>query len=160
MLKNLRRGGSIIAVLLATPALAQDAASFGEWRAYCAPTAGCALGTSATGGEKLAFSEPPSGDDRLLFVAADEPLRGSVMVITLDGLPGATLGPGDGWRAVTTDVGRAIQIAPSIARNELMPRMLRADRLTIRYVTGGGTERSVEFRLNGYSDARGYADSG
>lgn len=142
------------------PAYAQDAAEFGAWRAFCAPTAGCALGTTAQTGDRLAFSEPPSGDDRLLLVANAEPLRGSVMTVTLDGFPGAILGPSDGWRAVQTEAGRAIQIAPSITENELMPRMLKANQLEIRYVTIDGVERMIDFALNGYADARGYADGG
>ncbi len=148
------------AVAFSTSGFAQEAVTFGKWQAYCAPTAGCALGTTNEEGDKLVISEPPSRDNKMLFVPTVPVQRGSVMTITLDGLPGATLGPGDGWRVIETGAGPAIQIAPTIAREELSPRMRRRDMLEITYTTEAGSRRQTAISLNGFADTRSYADDG
>ena len=131
---------------------------FGAWKAFCAPTAGCVLGVKSDQGDTLAFIEPPSGDDRLLLFL-NEPVRaGGMMTVAADGRTVVTLGPADGWRAVESAVGRAIQIAPSIVREGLDGPMRRGDRMEVSYPTRDGARRRVVFSLNGYSDTRGYAD--
>jgi len=107
----------------AQAAQAAEPESFGDWTAFCAADAGCALATASEDGHQLAFSEPNVGEDRMVFLPVEPIKDGSVMMVTLDGQPGAQLGPGDGWRLVGMPGGAAVQIAPSIAENELMVRM-------------------------------------
>jgi len=150
----------LVVFLLATPLRAQEAVGFGDWRAYCAPMAGCVLGVKSGEGDTLAFVEPPSQDDRLL-VFLSEPVRiGADVEIVLDGRIVVTLGPADGWRLVESGMGSAIQIAPSIVREGLWKPMQRRNRLELRYPTAQGNRRSVGFSLNGYADTRGYAEDG
>ncbi len=155
------RGCIILSVIAFSQiAHAQEAVTFGKWKAYCAPTAGCALGTTNEDGDKLVISEPPSRDNKMLFIPTVPVQRDSVMTVTLDGQPGATLGPGDGWRFIETSAGPAIQISPTIAREELTPRMRRRDTLEITYTTDTGTNRQTTIPLNGFADTRSYADDG
>ena len=148
----------LVTFLAANPASAQEAVSFGAWRAFCAPTAGCVLGVKSSEGDTLAFVEPPSNDDRLLLVLRVPVQKGSIMHLSLDDRRIASIGPADGWRMVESAVGSAIQIAPSIVAEGLEEPMRRRDRLDIRYVTDAGAERTIAFSLNGYADTRGYAD--
>ncbi len=148
----------LTALLIATPITAQESVRFGAWRAFCAPTAGCVLGVKSEEGDTLAFVEPPSNDDRLLVVLAVPVLQGSTMHVSLDDRRFVSIGPSDGWRAIESAVGPAIQIAPSIVDEGLEQPMRRRDQLDIRYVTDEGVERRVTFSLNGYADTRGYAD--
>lgn len=147
------------ACLAASPALAAEPSSFGQWTAYCAADAGCALATAAVDGHRLAFSEPKSGEDRMVFIPVERIRRGSVVTVTLDGQPGAELGPGDGWRMVEMPGGDAAQIAPSIAENELMVRMPGRTSIEIAYTGESGKRHRAEMSLAGYSSARAYVTS-
>lgn len=139
---------------------AQESVKFGDWRAFCAPVAGCVLGVRSSGGDALAFVEPPSGDDRLILVLNDPVRNGAEVSVWLDGQLVVTLGPADGWRLVDSAIGPAVQIAPSVVREGLMEPMRRRDRLEIGYPAKSGLERRILFSLNGYADTRGYADDG
>ena len=147
-------------ICCSTLANGQDLARFTAWKAVCAPTAGCALGTTNEVGDHLAFTEPLRDKPKLLFYPRVPIKPGALVYVTLDGFEGATLGPADGWRVMENDAGSAIQIAPSITEFELMPRMLRAEKLELSYENQQDAEHRVEFSLIGYSDARGYADGG
>ena len=81
------------------------------------------------------------------------------MIVTLDGQPGARLGPGDGWRMVDMPGGGAAQIAPSIAENELMVRMPTRTMIEISYVGESGKKHIAALSLKGYSIARAYVTS-
>jgi len=152
------------AVLLTTlshaPVAAQEAVGFGDWRAFCAPVAGCVLGVKADPDNTLAFVEPPFEDGRLLLILREPVVPGTDIAVSLDGQLVVTLGPADGWRVVDSAVGPAIQIAPSIAREGLMEPMRRRNWFEILYRTAGGDQRRVTFSLNGYADTRSYADDG
>lgn len=147
------------AILSAGTASAAEPSSFGDWTAFCADDAGCALATAAEDGHRLAFSEPLTGEDRMVFLPLEPIRRGSVVEVTLDGQPGATLGPGDGWRMVEMPGGAAAQIAPSVAENELMVRMPSRTRIEISYTGESGRLHRAELSLNGYSSARAYVTS-
>lgn len=145
---------ALCALFPPVPVLAQEAVTFGDWRVYCAPTAGCAMGTQTARGDRFALSEPPSNDDLMIFVPALPVRPGSTIDLALDGRRVATLDPEEGWWFV--DDG--IRIAPDIVRGELVQPMRRHGRLSIRYVTAGGDAREVILSLNGYADTRGYVD--
>jgi len=147
------------AVLTASAAHADEPKSFGDWTAYCAADAGCALATATGDGHRLAFSEPNTGEDRMVFLTVEPIRRGSVVTVTMDGQPGAELGPGDGWRIVDMPGGAAAQIAPSIAENELMVRMPGRTMIEISYTGESGQTRRAELSLNGYSGARAWVTS-
>lgn len=151
--------GFIAPVLMVGISHAAEPTSFGDWTAYCAADAGCALATAAEDGHRLAFSEPNTGEDRMVFLPVEPIRRGSRVVITMDGLPGAELGPGDGWRMVDMPGGLAAQIAPSIAENELMVRMSSRTRIEISYTGESGRQHKAELSLSGYSSARAYVTS-
>ena len=138
---------------------AAEPESFGDWTAYCAEDAGCALATAAEDGHRLAFSEPNRGEDRMVFLPIEPILRGSTVTITMDGLPGAELGPGDGWRMVEMPKSTAAQIAPSVAENELMVRMPARTMIEISYTGESGLKHKAELSLKGYSGARAYVTS-
>ncbi len=142
------------------PVSAQEAVRFGDWQAFCAPTAGCVLGVKSQGGDTLAFVEPPSGDDQLLVFLREPVRNGAAIEISLDGRILVTLGPADGWRRVESTVGEAIQIAPSIATEGLLKPMQKRNTIVLAYLTDQGTKRRVAFSLNGYADTRGYAEDG
>lgn len=142
--------------VIASTAYAADPQAFGEWTAYCSSDAGCALATAAKDGHRLAFSEPNYGEDRMVFLPVEPIQSDSRIVVTLDGQPGAELGPGDGWRMVEMPGGIAAQIAPSIAENELMVRMPTRTSIEIIYTGESGTERKAALSLAGYSQARAY----
>ena len=144
------------AVLLTSTAHAAEPSSFGDWTAYCASDAGCALATAAKDGHRLAFSEPNTGEDRMVFLPVEPIQRGSVVIVTMDGLPGAELGPGDGWRMVDMPGGAAAQIAPSIAENELIVRMPSRTMIEISYTGESGKKHKAELSLKGYSSARAW----
>ena len=150
----------LVATACGTPLAAQEAVTFGAWRAFCAPTAGCVLGVKTTDGDALAFVEPPSNDDRLLLILKTDPATGTDITLFFDKRRFATLGPADGWRRIDSDVGPAIQIAPSVVKEGLSDSMRRRDRLSITYLTENDARHRVDFSLNGYSDARGFADDG
>jgi len=145
--------------LAALPVQAAEPGSFDDWTAFCAADAGCALATAAADGHRLAFSEPNSGEDRMVFLPVEPIRRGSVVTITLDGQPGAELGPGDGWRMVEMPGGDAAQIAPSVAENELMVRMPGRTSIEISYTGESGTQHQAKMSLRGYSSARAYVTS-
>ena len=149
----------LAAALCATPAPAAEPQAFGQWTAYCASDAGCALATAAEDGHRLAFSEPAYGEDRMVFLPLEPILRGSTVTVTLDGAAGASLGPGDGWRMVEMPGGAAAQIAPSVAENELMVRMPGRTSLEIAYQGESGTPRKARFDLDGYARARAWVTS-
>jgi len=145
--------------LAASASHAAEPSSFGDWTAYCAADAGCALATAAEDGHRLAFSEPNRGEDRMVFIPL-EPIRsGSTVTVTLDGLPGAELEPGDGWRMVEMPKNNAAQIAPSVAENELMIRMPSRTMIEITYTGESGRIHRAELSLKGYSSARAYVTS-
>jgi len=148
-----------VAAVLASASHATEPLSFGDWTAFCADDAGCALATASEDGHRLAFSEPNRGEDRMVFIPLEPILRGSTVTVTMDGLPGAELGPGDGWRMVDMAVNTAAQIAPSIAENELMVRMPSRTRIEIAYVGESGQKHKAELSLKGYSSARAYVTS-
>lgn len=149
----------LAAGLAATPSLAAEPSSFGDWTAYCAEDAGCALATAAKDGHRLAFSEPNTGEDRMVFIPIEPIRRGSTVTVTMDGLPGAELGPGDGWRMVEMPKNNAAQIAPSVAENELMIRMPSRTMIEITYTGESGRTHKAELSLKGYSSARAYVTS-
>lgn len=156
----MRLAPAFIAASLAAAAVhAADPSSFGDWTAYCADDAGCAMATAAKDGHRLAFSEPKTGEDRMVFLPVEPIQRGSVVTVTMDGLPGAELGPGDGWRMVEMPGGAAAQIAPSIAENELIVRMPTRTMIEISYVGESGKRHKAELSLNGYSSARAWVTS-
>lgn len=150
------QGLAVSAALVSTPALTAGSSSYGDWTAYCAPDAGCALATAAQDGHRLAFSEPNHGEDRMVFLPLEPIRQGSRIVISLDGEPGADLGPGDGWRMVDMPGGAAAQIAPSIAENELMVRMPARTSIEIAYTGVSGKQHRAALSLNGYSQARAF----
>ncbi len=151
---------AFLPLMLTTSATAQEAVKFGDWRAFCAPMAGCVLGVKSADGDTLAFVEPPSGDDRLLVFLREPVRNGAAIEISLDGRVVVTLGPADGWRRVESTVGSAIQVAPSVVTDGLWKPMQRRNRIVLTYLTEQGNERQVGFSLNGYADTRGYADDG
>ena len=153
---RLLAGFFALMLLASAPAKAAEPASFGDWTAYCAPDAGCALATAAADGHRLAFSEPNHGEDRMVFLPVEPIRRGSLVVVTLDGAPGAELGPGDGWRMVEMPGGAAAQIAPSIAENELMMRMPVRTSIEIVYTGISGRRYRAALSLAGYAQARAY----
>lgn len=153
---RLAQGFAALALLVSGPVLAAEPAVFGDWTAFCAADAGCALATATKDGHRLAFSEPNHGEDRLVFLPLEPIKHGSSVVITIDGQPGAELGPGDGWRMVDMPGGAAAQIAPSIAENELMVRMPARSRMEIAYTGESGKQHRAALSLNGYSKARAY----
>lgn len=144
--------------LTSSPVFAQEAVQFGDWRAFCAPMAGCVLGVKSQGGDTLAFVEPPTGDDRLLVFLREPVSSGANIEVALDGRVIVTLGPADGWRLVESTVGKAVQIAPSVVREGLWKPMQRRNRLELRYPGTDGVARRIGFSLNGYADTRGYAE--
>ncbi len=146
-------------VMAASASYAAEPLSFGDWTAFCADDAGCALATVTTDGHRLAFSEPNRGEDRMVFIPVEPIRRGSTITVTLDGLPGAELGPGDGWRIVDMSINTAAQIAPSIAENELMVRMPSRTMIEIAYTGESGKRHKAEMSLKGYSSARAYVTS-
>lgn len=151
---------AFVAATLATHAAqAADAESFGDWTAFCTTDAGCALATASADGHRLAFAEPNVGEDRMVFLPLEPIKDGSVVTVTLDGQPGAQLGPGDGWRMVDMPGGGAAQIAPSIAENELMVRMPTRTMIEITYVGKSGKKHVAALSLKGYSIARAYVTS-
>lgn len=154
----MRLFSALTGALLAAPvaAGATEPLSFGDWTAFCARDAGCALATAAEDGHRLAFSEPNHGEDRMVFLPLEPIERGSEVTILIDGQPGAKLGPGDGWRMVDMPGGAAAQIAPSIAENELMVRMPAGSSLEVRYKGESGEERKATLSLKGYATARAY----
>jgi len=145
--------------LTAHTASAAEPESFGDWTAFCAADAGCALATVSADGHRLAFSEPNVGEDRMVFLPVEPIQDGSVMTVTLDGQAGAQLGPGDGWRIVEMPGGAAAQIAPSIAENELMVRMPTRTMIEFNYVGKSGKRHIAALSLKGYSTARAYVTS-
>jgi len=145
--------------LAAHTAQAAEPKSFGDWTAFCALDAGCALATASEDGHRLAFAEPNTGEDRMVFLPVEPIQDGSVVIITLDGQPSARLGPGDGWRLVDMPGGAAAQIAPSIAENELMVRMPTRTMIEISYVGKSGKKHVAALSLKGYSTARAYVTS-
>ena len=145
--------------LVAHAAQAAEPESFGDWTAYCAADAGCALATVSEDGHRLAFAEPNIGEDRMVFLPLEPIKDGSIVIVTLDGQPGARLGPGDGWRMVDMPGGGAAQIAPSIAENELMVRMPTRTMIEISYVGESGKKHIAALSLKGYSIARAYVTS-
>lgn len=147
------------AVFSASAAHAAEPSSFGDWTAFCAADAGCAMATAARDGHRLAFSEPNTGEDRMVFLPVEPIRQGSTMTVTMDGLPGAELGPGDGWRMVDMPGGAAAQIAPSIAENELIVRMPSRTRIEISYTGESGKKHKAELSLKGYSSARAWVTS-
>ena len=149
----------IAASFAVVPVQAAEPGSFGDWTAFCAADAGCALATAVADGHRLAFSEPNSGEDRMVFLPVEPIRRGTVVTITLDGQPGAELGPGDGWRMVEMPGGDAAQIAPSVAENELMVRMPGRTSIEISYTGESGKRHRAEMSLKGYSSARAYVTS-
>lgn len=151
---------AFVAFALAThTAQAAEPESFGDWTAYCAQDAGCALATATEDGHRLAFAEPNFGEDRMVFLPVEPIKEGSVVIITLDGQQGAQLGPGDGWRIVDMPGGAAAQIAPSIAENELMVRMPTRTMIEINYIGKSGKKHRAALSLKGYSTARAYVTS-
>jgi len=151
---------AFVALTLATSAAhAADPTSFGDWTAFCATDAGCALATASADGHRLAFAEPNSGEDRMVFLPLEPIKGGSVIIVTFDGQPGASLGPGDGWRIVDMPGGGAAQIAPSIAENELMVRMPTQTMIEINYTGESGKAHKAALSLKGYSGARAYVTS-
>ena len=148
-----------VTIIFASAGHAAEPLPFGDWTAFCASDAGCALATSTKDGHRLAFSEPNSGEDRMVFIPLEPIRQGSVVTVTLDGQPGAVLGPGDGWRMVDMQVNIAAQIAPSIAENELMVRMPGRTMIEIAYTGESGTRHKAELSLKGYSGARAYVTS-
>ena len=158
-----RLASCLVALLTLVPvvrATAQEAVSFGDWRAFCAPVAGCVLGVKSGQGDTLAFVESPFEDRSLLLLLAEPVQGGSEIALSFDGRFVVALGPADGWRLIDSGVGPAVQIAPSIVRDGLMEPMRRRDRLDIVYRLDDGRERRVAFSLSGYADTRGYADDG
>jgi len=73
------------AVFSASGAHAAEPSSFGDWTAFCAADAGCAMATAARDGHRLAFSEPNTGEDRMVFLPVEPIRRGSTMTVTMDG---------------------------------------------------------------------------
>lgn len=158
----MRSLGILIALAMAliyTSARAQEATQFGAWRTACAPTAGCVLGTRNDDGSQLLFAERPGTQRQLLFFPAMPVQTGSRIEVTLDSLPGATLGPADGWRAVESVGRRGFELSPTLTREEFMPRMLKRDTIRFDYVDADRQPQSVVFSLNGYADARGFTDA-
>lgn len=153
---KLHVGLAALALAIPAPAGAADPEVFGDWTAFCASDAGCALATASKDGHRLAFSEPNYGEDRLVFLPLEPIKSGSRVVITIDGQPGAVLGPGDGWRMVDMPGGAAAQIAPNIAENELMVRMPARSSMEIAYTGESGKQHRAALSLNGYSKARAY----
>lgn len=149
---------AFLAFMLSAPVTAQEAVKFGDWRAYCAPMAGCVLGVKSRDGDTLAFVEPPSGDDRLLVFLNEPVRRGADIDVSIDGRVVVTLGPADGWRQIDSPLGSAIQIAPSVVREGLWKPMQRRNRIMLTYSTEQGIQRRIGFSLNGYADTRGYAE--
>lgn len=149
---------AFLAMPIAAPVTAQEAVSFGDWRAFCAPMAGCVLGVKSRDGDTLAFVEPPSGDDRMLVFLKEPARNGADIILSLDGRVVVTLGPADGWRRIDSPLGSAIQIAPSVVREGLWKPMQRRNRIVLKYPTDQGTDREIGFSLNGYADTRGYAE--
>ncbi len=138
---------------------AAEPSSFGDWTAYCAEDAGCALATVSEDGHRLAFSEPNSGDDSMVFIPVEPIKPGSTVTVTLDGQPGAELGPGDGWRGVDISESAAAQIAPSVAENELMVRMPSRTMIEFSYTGQSGKTHRAALSLRGYSSARAFVTS-
>jgi len=137
---------------------AQEAVRFGAWRAFCAPVAGCVLGVNSDDGDTLAFVEPPNGDDHLLLIPRDPVAEGARIAVSFDGRPPVLIGADGGWRAVESDVGPAVRIAPDVVRERLAVAMLRRYRMTVEYRLRDDTIRRMTFPLNGYADTRGYTD--
>ena len=138
--------------------MAQEAVVFGDWRVFCAPVAGCALGTRTEEGDRLALSEPLSNDDLMLFFPTVPMIPQSKIVVRLDDQMAVTLEPETGWQSYQMDRKSGAQIDPTIAKNALILQMRRPDVMQIEYLTAAGKQRVVRFSLRGYADTRAYVD--
>jgi|GEM_PF-3001476 len=157
-----RRFAFFVAFLtLAAPmhAMAQEAAQFGDWRAYCAPVAGCVLGVKSGEGDALAFVEPLSGESEALLVLKNPVADGARIAVSFDGVSTVILGPDTGWSRVDSAVGPAIRIASPIVEADLLEPMRRRNFMGISYAVNDGPQRRVTFSLNGYADTRSYTDA-
>lgn len=154
----MKRAFALVAALaLPTLAQAEEARQFDDWSAIC-QEAGCMMDAGEPGA-RLAFVEPRSGDPMLLLIPDALPGRGEMVTATLAGFPGAALGPGDGWRLVEYGGGQAIQLSPTVTREEFEPRFGSAASVEFGYVGADGSDRHFVVPLAGYAAARDWIDA-
>lgn len=140
-------------------AMAQETARFGAWKAYCAPVAGCVMGTKSGEGDTLALVDPPSGNTQTLLFLAEPVQAGAEIALAVDGVAFAVLDSVQGWRRVDAGVGLAVELDSVFVDRALVEQMRRRARLGVTYLTTGGAERRLTFSLNGFADTRGYVDT-